>query len=42
MIYNAADILALNLLHAGFTIRPNAAGTIDVKIVGGNMIFDGK
>lgn len=28
------DIMALSLLHAGFTIRSNAAGTIDVKIVG--------
>ena len=31
---NPVDILALSLLHAGFTIRSNAAGTIDVKIVG--------
>lgn len=39
MIYNAAeknpiDVLALNLLHAGFPVRRNASGNIAVKITG--------
>ena len=37
MIYNAADktdIMVLNLFHAGFPVRRNAAGDIAVKITG--------
>ena len=37
MIYNAADktdIMVLNLFHAGFPVRRNAAGNIAVKITG--------
>lgn len=37
MIYNAADktdIMVLNLFHAGFPVRMNAAGNIAVKITG--------
>lgn len=37
MIYNAADrtdVMALNLFHAGFPVRRNAAGNIAVKITG--------
>ena len=37
MIYNAADntdVMVLNLFHAGFPIRRNAAGNIAVKITG--------
>lgn len=37
MIYNAADntdVMVLNLFHAGFPVRRNAAGNIAVKITG--------
>lgn len=37
MIYNAADktdLMVLNLFHAGFPVRRNAAGNIAVKITG--------
>ena len=37
MIYNATDktdIMVLNLFHAGFPVRRNAAGNIAVKITG--------
>ena len=37
MIYNAADntdVMVLNLFHAGFPVRRNAAGDIAVKITG--------
>ena len=37
MIYNAVDntdIMVLNLFHAGFPVRRNAAGNIAVKITG--------
>lgn len=37
MIYNAADktdVMVLNLYHAGFPVRRNAAGNVAVKITG--------
>lgn len=37
MIYNAADrtdVMVLNLFHAGFPVRRNAAGNVAVKITG--------
>ena len=37
MIYDAADktdIMVLNLFHAGFPVRMNAAGNVAVKITG--------
>ena len=37
MVYNAADktdVMVLNLFHAGFPVRRNAAGNIAVKITG--------